>query len=166
MEMEKIDISKIPEGTNEKVPVLPRPFRHAVPVQLRFNDIDMLGHLNNAVYMTLFDLGKARYFLDVMPEAVNLEHINIVVVNINCNFYAPAYITEQLAVLTQVTSVSTHSLVMEQRVVNVDTGEVKCTARVVMAGFDPDTATGRPIDEEWTDALCRYEGHDLRVKKQ
>ncbi|MCM1517511.1 MAG: acyl-CoA thioesterase [Pseudoflavonifractor sp.] len=165
MEKESIDIAGIPASTNDKVPAPARPFRHAVAVQLRFNDIDMLGHLNNAVYMSLFDLGKARYFLDVMPKAVNLEHINIVVVNINCNFHAPAYITEQLCVLTQVTSISVHSLVMEQRVVNVKTGEVKCTARVVMAGFDPATATGLPIAPEWTDALCRYEGEDLRIRK-
>ena len=38
------------------------PFRHSIPVQLRFNDIDILGHLNNSVYFTLFDLGKTRYF--------------------------------------------------------------------------------------------------------
>lgn len=163
--MDNIDINKIPASTNPRVPVPSHPFRHAVPVQLRFNDIDMLGHLNNAVYMTLFDLGKAHYFPEVMPEVVNLEHINIVVVNINCNFFAPAYIKERLAVLTRVDSISVHSFTMEQRVVNVDTGEVKCAAHVVMAGFDPATATGLPIQQEWIDGLCRYEGRDLRVKK-
>lgn len=27
-------------------------FRHSVPVQLRFNDLDPLGHVNNSVYFT------------------------------------------------------------------------------------------------------------------
>ena len=37
-------------------------FRHTLPLQLRFNDIDLLGHVNNSVYFSFYDLGKARYF--------------------------------------------------------------------------------------------------------
>ena len=31
-------------------------FKHSVPVQLRFNDADALGHVNNSVYFTFYDL--------------------------------------------------------------------------------------------------------------
>ena len=27
-------------------------FRHSIPVQMRFNDIDVLGHINNSVYFS------------------------------------------------------------------------------------------------------------------
>lgn len=37
-------------------------FKHSVPVQLRFNDADALGHVNNSVYFTFYDLGKTEYF--------------------------------------------------------------------------------------------------------
>ena len=33
-------------------------FRHTLPLQLRFNDIDLLGHVNNSVYFSFYDLGK------------------------------------------------------------------------------------------------------------
>ena len=32
-------------------------FRHTLPLQLRFNDIDLLGHVNNSVYFSFYDLG-------------------------------------------------------------------------------------------------------------
>ena len=32
------------------------------PIQLRFNDIDQMGHVNNAVIMEFFDYGKMKYF--------------------------------------------------------------------------------------------------------
>ena len=35
-------------------------FKHSVPVQLRFNDADALGHVNNSVYFTFYDLGKTE----------------------------------------------------------------------------------------------------------
>ena len=43
-------------------------FKHTVPLQLRFNDIDALGHVNNSVYFTFYDLGKARYFEEIKQK--------------------------------------------------------------------------------------------------
>ncbi len=64
-------------------------FHHRLPVQMRFNDIDMLGHLNNSVYLTFMDLAKARYFEAVEGEVVDITSVGIVVVNINVKFFAP-----------------------------------------------------------------------------
>ena len=33
-------------------------FRHTLPLQLRFNDIDLLGHVNNSVYFLSTTWGK------------------------------------------------------------------------------------------------------------
>ena len=38
------------------------PFKRSTSVQLRFNDIDALGHVNNSVYFQFFDLAKTEYF--------------------------------------------------------------------------------------------------------
>lgn len=43
-------------------------FRHRIPLQIRFNDIDLLGHVNNTVYFSFYDTGKARYM-----EAVRMS---------------------------------------------------------------------------------------------
>ncbi len=153
----------IPKSTNPRVPEPEYPFRHETPAQLRFNDFDMLGHLNNSIYVTLLDLGKSHYFTDVMPSRIDWKRVNIVVVNINCDFLAPTYLSEPIVVLTQVVSISERSFKMQQRVVNANTGEVKCIGTTVMAGFDPATTRGIPISQEWIDALCAHEGRDLRV---
>ena len=46
-------------------------FRHTLPLQLRFNDIDLLGHVNNSVYFSFYDLGKARYFETVKAQNID-----------------------------------------------------------------------------------------------
>lgn len=148
-------------SSNPRVPVPEFPFRHEVPLQIRFNDIDLLGHLNNAVYIQFFDLGKSRYFQDVMPECVDWRHINIVVANINCDFFAPTYITEPIAVLTTITHMGEKSFALEQRIVNSDNGEVKCIAKTIMVGFDMTTGKSAPIDPKWVEALERYEQRKL-----
>lgn len=149
-----------PASQNPKVPAASCEYRHVTPVQIRFNDIDMIGHINNNSYLEYMDLGKTAYFNAVKADLVNWKHINAVIVNINCDFFAPGYINEPIAVLTAVTSISQRSLKMEQRVINAETGEVKCIGYTVMAGFDPTTAQGAPIDEEWKLAIGKFEEID------
>ena len=56
-------------------------FHHTLPIQLRFNDVDKFGHVNNTVYFSFYDLGKTEYFASVCP-GVDWEKMGIVVVHI------------------------------------------------------------------------------------
>lgn len=38
-------------------------FHHSLPIQLRFNDVDKFGHVNNTVYFSFYDLGKQNTLL-------------------------------------------------------------------------------------------------------
>ena len=105
-----------PSSTNPRVPQASQPYRHVTPIQIRFNDIDVIGHINNNAYLEYMDLGKTSYFNAVKPELVNWKHINVVIVNVNCDFFSPGYIKEPIAVLTTVTSISQRSLKLEQRI--------------------------------------------------
>lgn len=155
------NICNLPDDNNPRVPQSEHPFRHMVDVQIRFNDLDMLGHVNNGVYLNYFDLGKTGYFIDVSTGVVDWNSINIVVVNLNVDFFAPTFINEHVAVLTQVVSIGQKSLKMEQRLVNVDTGQVKSIARTVMAGIDLCTGQSQPIDGKWIDDITAFEGRVL-----
>ena len=136
-------------------------FRHTTDVQLRFGDIDLFGHVNNNVYLQLFDIAKYDYFRQVMGPDFDIRTLAMVVVNINCDFLAPAFLDEHLRVLTACASVGVKSLRLLQRVVNSDTGQVKCQATTVMATFDPATMSSAPIDGSARAALAAYERREL-----
>lgn len=141
------------------------PFKHSLDVQLRFNDIDALGHLNNSVYFPLFDLGKARYFIAARGEEIDWTQTNIVVANINCNFLAPIYFNEPIAVQTQVVAIYDKSFKVRQQLINTASGEVKCQCSTIMVGFDVARGVAAPLAEDWIDTLCRFEGRDLLSSK-
>lgn len=136
-------------------------FRHHTPIQIRFNDIDMLGHLNNSVYLEYMDLAKTRYFQAVLGDKFEWGTIGLVIVNINCDFCQPTFIDDKIEVVTAVTSIGDKSLVLEQQVVSLDDGSLRCHCRTVMVGFDPATNSSMPITHLWRDALSRYEGRQF-----
>lgn len=135
-------------------------FHHRTPVQTRFNDVDMFGHLNNSVYMQFADLAKMHYFRQFMGGEFDPRRLGVVVANINCDFYAPAYIDDRLEVLTAVVSIANSSLVMEQRIID-ERSQVKCICRSVMVGFNVATAQAEPISNQWRRDLSAYEGREL-----
>lgn len=141
------------------VPVAP--FKHSMNVQIRFNDIDALGHVNNAIYMEFFDLGKANYFTEANGGPVDWRTANVVVANVNCNYLAPIYFNEKIAVQTQVTYVHDRSLKLLQQLINVETEQVKCQCEVVMVGFDVKNGVSAPISDDWKRLLSAYEGREL-----
>ncbi|MCM1021286.1 MAG: acyl-CoA thioesterase [Muribaculum sp.] len=155
------NIFNIPFDNNPRVPVPDFPYRHMVDVQMRFNDTDMLGHVNNNAYLSYFDLGKTGYFNAVAADDVDWRHVNIVVANINVDFYAPTFLNEPVVVLTRVVAIGVKSLTMEQRLVDRETGQVKCMARSIMAGFNLETNQSQPIADHWIEKITHFEGHQL-----
>jgi acyl-CoA thioester hydrolase len=153
-----------PPASNPRVPQAQFPFYHSVELQTRFNDIDMLGHLNNNVYLTFMDLGKTRYFSDVINDHIDWHNPGHVIVHITCDYYAQAFLNEPLAVASTIVSVSVHSFKLEQRIYNSVTGEVKCIGQTIMSGFDMATGRSAEINPEWVELFSRYEGRDLRKK--
>lgn len=141
-------------------------FRHRMPLQMRFNDIDMLGHLNNSVYLTFMDLAKARYFKAVNGgNDVDIRKMGIVIVNLNANFCAPTFFDEEIEVETAAVGIGDKSLTLEQRIYSVADKQVKCSCTTIMAGFDIKTNTSMPISDEWVEKLEAYEGRPLKRKK-
>ncbi|MBO4944832.1 MAG: acyl-CoA thioesterase [Muribaculaceae bacterium] len=146
---------------NPRVPMSPFPFRQVTPIQVRFTDCDMLGHINNNMFMAYLDLGKIEYFKAVIPD-FNMKTINVAVVNVNADFFAQAFFGEPIEVWTAVSGVGRSSFVIEQRVINSSTGQTKCVGHTTMAAFDPATATSVPLRDDWVHAIERFERRTMR----
>lgn len=154
----------IPPSCNPRIKEPDARFFHSLPLQIRFNDIDILGHLNNSVYMEMMDLGKATYFNEVLGSLVDWHEVNVAIVNINVNFLAPTFITDNIMVITRMKGISKHSLTLEQRIVESTLGEVKCQAQTIMAGYNIKTASSMPIDPEWVKAFSQWEETDFSIE--
>ena len=139
-------------------------FKHTLPIQLRFNDVDSLGHVNNTVYFSFYDLGKTTYFAKLKKKNPTLKDLSVVIVNLQTDFLSPIFATEQVAVQTSVVEIGNKSFKMYQRVINTDTNEVKCVCSTILVGFDTTNNTSQPIGPEWKKAIAEFEENEVVVK--
>lgn len=136
------------------------PYRCVTPVQVRYTDYDMQGHVNNSIYLNFFDLAKMDYFKKVRG-AFKWEDTSVVVASMKCDYLAPTFYYQNVEVETQVLRLGHKSLTLLQQLVDVDTRQVNCVCQTVMVNIDPATQQPAPISSQWREAMTRYEGHDL-----
>lgn len=140
-------------------------FHHKIPLQLRFNDVDVLGHVNNTVYFSFYDTGKAHYFTTVTGKRMDWKHVDTVIANVNCAYISPIYFTDKIEVLTTCIGISEKSFKLLQMLRDSETGEVKSVCETVMVSFDLATKKSTPLSEEWKKMLVDFEGRPLDMKK-
>jgi len=133
-------------------------FKHKVPVQLRFNDTDALGHINNSVYFSFYDLGKSEYFKAILGKKINPQNVDIVIVHAEVDFLSPIFLTDEIEVQTTVSAIGNKSFTLMQNILDTKTNCIKCVCKTVMVGFDNKKQTSKPISEKWRKAISKFEG--------
>lgn len=136
-------------------------FRHAMPAQIRFSDVDQFGHVNNSVYFSLYDLAKTTYVKEVLSGRMKWNEVGIVVANINANFMSPIFFMDNVNIETATVELGNKSFILMQRAVDAESGVVKCECRTVMVVYDLKTQTPMQMPEEYKQAICEYEGRTL-----
>lgn len=133
-------------------------FKHSMPVQIRFSDVDQFGHVNNSVYFSLYDLAKTTYVKAVLAGRMKWNDVGIVVANINANFMSPVFFMDNVNIETTTIEIGNKSFTLLQRAVDAESGMVKCECRTVMVVYDLETQTPMLMPEDYRQAICEYEG--------
>ena len=136
-------------------------FHHRSDLQLRFNDVDVLGHVNNTVYFSFYDTGKALYFSDVQGWPVDWRNVDRVIANVNCAYIAPIHFGDDMEVLTRCSSIGNKSFTLQQVLREKRSGQIKSVCQTVMVAIDPVTQRAVELTPEIRKAFADYEGHEF-----
>lgn len=131
----------------------PSDFGHRTDLQIRFSDVDVLGHVNNTVYLSYYDTGKAYFFASILGRRIEWKHVETVIVNVDCCFISPIFFGEEVEVLTRVESVGDKSFRLLQEIVTRPGGEVKSACETVMVAFDAESGKAVEMPPHWREAL-------------
>ena len=120
---------------------------YTIPIQIRFNDVDQMGHVNNAVIMEYLDLGKDAFFSGHGLSPTKSD-FTVMVVHYDVDFKAQIHYHDVIHVTTEIEKIGNKRITVFQRVVNSETGVVCVECRTVMAGYRRSTTSSEVIPDE------------------
>jgi acyl-CoA thioester hydrolase len=118
---------------------------------VRFRDLDALGHVNNAVFLTYIESARVA-FLQHLGAAATLEDMSIIVARIEIDFRAPVGFGEEVEITVRATRFGTKSFDLDYEL-RVD-GKVVAEAKSVLVGYDYAKGETIEIPDEWRERLA------------
>jgi acyl-CoA thioester hydrolase len=114
---------------------------------VRFRDVDALGHVNNAVFLTYLEEARIAYLVPFGAEVTNM-----ILARVEIDFRAPLRTGDEIEIGVRPFGVGTKSFELAYEVRVDDT--VAAEAKTVIVSFD--YASGRPVElpESWREALA------------
>jgi len=81
------------------------------PLEVRFRDLDGLGHVNNAVYLTYFETLRLHFALELLGVA-HLAEVPFILGEISVRFLKPVFFGDQLQGSVDVSRIGHKSFTM------------------------------------------------------
>ena len=126
---------------------MPSRFRFTRTMDVRFADMDSMGHVNNAVYLTYFEAARMAYWMHVTGRA-DLKDMDMILARAEVDFRSPLVAPESIEVGVGCASIGRTSFVLEQDMYERKTGRLVAEARKVLVHYDYATLRSVPIGED------------------
>ena len=126
------------------------------PVAIRFNDIDAMGHVNNAVIFSYFEEGRKLLFYDALKDRVP-GGFNFMMAHLECDYLLPIRLDDRLLVNIRTTSIGTKSFGFAYRLMDAaDENRVFATGSSVQVCYDWARRRSVPVPDNLRMALGEY----------
>jgi len=127
-------------------------FKQKTPIQIRFKDVDRLGHVNNANHITYFELARVDYFNSLMGDVkIDWESESLILAKIEMEYKQPILLDDKVFAYTWVSRIGSKSFDMSCSIVRVIDGvEVEAAKGLaVIVCFNYKTNQSIAIPEDW-----------------
>ena len=115
-------------------------WKNRIRIAVRFADVDLMGHVNNAKYVTYLEEARVAYFrqfpdLDfTKPDYVPGN--SVIVASLKLDYRSPAFLNETLVIGMGATELRRSSFTLEYTVEEEKTNRLVANASTVMVYFD------------------------------
>lgn len=134
-------------------------FKFSHPIQIRWKDLDALGHVNNAVFITYFELARGHYMPTACPGWDWHKHM-FLIANVQVDYKKEVRLTTRdTKVYLRTKEMGTKSFVLEYMLASEVDGEqiIHATGSTTQIMFDIKTRTTIEIADWVRKALTEFE---------
>jgi acyl-CoA thioester hydrolase len=134
-------------------------FRFVHAQEVSFRDLDVFGHVNNAVYLTYLENARIGYLRDVLGIE-SVEDLLVIVAKVNIDFRTRASLAETLEIGARVSRIGTKSFDLDHEIRGPD-GRLVAAATTTLVTFDYRGDTTMPVPDLWRERIESYEAREF-----
>lgn len=122
-------------------------------IHVRFSDLDVMGHVNNSIYLSYFEIARVHYFAQLMGTEWNWRTAGVVLAKNEVEYIKPILLHHEphVSVFTERVGSKSFTLSYEIRV----EGEIHAKGGSVLVCFDSDKGETILIPEVMKEALVQ-----------
>jgi len=132
-------------------------YKYKTPIPIRFSDMDAFGHVNNAIYLTYFEIARSNYWKEIIEW--DWSETGIILGRSEINYLKPIVIDDVIACYVRTTRIGNSSFdVMHVLVKVTEHGEEICTTgKTVCISYDYNTNKSVPITKTYRHKMIEYD---------
>ena len=118
-------------------------FHYKTRIPVRFADIDAFGHVNNAIYLTYFEIVRSAYWNEIIEWDWN--SVGIILRNSHVEYLKPIMLNDEVYAYVKTSRIGGSSFDLEYLLVKIINGEEQiCTSGSTLC-VTYDYNAGKPV---------------------
>jgi acyl-CoA thioester hydrolase len=124
-------------------------------LQVRFNDLDMAGHVHNSEYLNYFEIGRIDFFNKVIAPEWDWKKRGILVARNEVDYLQATHFYDELFVETSCEDLGKKSITLEYKIFKEKDGvKLLCTkGRSILVCYDFELNESVEVFDEWREAI-------------
>jgi len=132
-------------------------FKYKTHIEMRFADLDMMGHVNNAIYFTYMEIGRTKYW----RHAINWDWktTGVVIGQASIDYIVPIFLGDKVNMYVRTSRIGKTSFDLEYLIVkDVNGKEVICSrGKTICVAYDYTSKKPSAIPEKEREKMIRFE---------
>lgn len=119
--------------------------------EIRFADIDAMGHVNNATYLTYFEQARMHFFHQLVGGRWDWKQHGILVARNEVDYKRSILLRDKVKIYVGCKHIGTKSFTMDYKVVIVENDQevIASTGASVLVSFNHAEQKTAPVPDEW-----------------
>ncbi|MBS1647770.1 MAG: acyl-CoA thioesterase [Bacteroidetes bacterium] len=126
-------------------------FSYATPIQIRFADIDKMGHVNNATILSYFELARTCFFDELIGETNSWYERGLIIAHTSIDYIKPVYLRDEVKAWVRIAKTGSKSFEVAHFLLSYKNGQehICAAATSIMVCMNYQTQQSIEIPEEW-----------------
>lgn len=133
--------------------------KFASKIDIRFRDLDGLGHVNNVVYLSYVEQARIRYFDDILGDRQDWDEWGVLLARTEINYIRPLLLKEDATCYMECVAIGTKSMEFHFKIFMTDhEGEHEIASGVnVLVCYNHREQKSIEVPTSWKTAIEEFE---------